>query len=193
MNLSGLFIIDSVFLGVGLAVDAFSVSVVNGLSEPGLHPLKAAKIASVFAFFQALMPMLGWSLTRLMLQHFVRLQKMVPYVSLLLLCYLGSKLILESVHARHSCFSQSALSGRDLLLQGIATSLDALSVGFAIAEYPFAQALPCSLIIAAVTFLICALGVMIGKRIGCRIAEKAKLLGGIVLVAIGIEIFLQNT
>ena len=192
MDLSGLFIINSIFLGVGLAIDAFSVSVVNGFSEPGIHPLKAAKIAVVFAFFQALMPMIGWFLTHLMLQHFVILQKFVPYISLFLLCFLGINMILESKKSEKKCNCSTPVNHSGLLAQGIATSLDALSVGFTIAEYPLMGAVSCALIIASVTFIICMAGVMLGKTIGCKLSGKAEILGGIVLILIGIEIFVKG-
>ena len=86
----------------------------------------------------------------------------------------------------------ACLSGKDLLLQGIATSIDALSVGFAIAEYALVPAFLASLIIAAVTFIICIGGLLIGRRAGTALSWKASVLGGCILVLIGIEIFLKN-
>ena len=191
MEMSDLFLINSLFLGVGLSMDAFSVSLVNGLSDPELHPLKAAKIALVFAFFQALMPMLGWIATHTMLYYFKTLQKIVPWISLLILSAIGAKMIRDS---KSPCTQeQRDLSGTQLLFQGIATSLDALSAGFAIGSYPFPQALVCVLVIALVTYAICFGGVLIGRTAGCRISANAQVLGGSVLILIGLQILLENT
>ena len=192
MDTSSLFIMNSVFLGVGLAADAFSVSVVNGLSQPGLHPLRTAKIATVFAFFQALMPMTGWVLTNFMLQYFTALQHLIPFISLVLLGCLGSKMIWNSKKSEEECTASTGVVGAGLLIQGIATSLDALSVGFAISEYALGSALLCSAIIAIVTFIICCIGVMIGETIGCRLSGKAEAFGGAILIAIGLEIFIKS-
>ena len=81
---------------------------------------------------------------------------------------------------------------RVLLIQGIATSIDALSVGFTIADYDWLMALICSLIIAAVTFVICMAGLVLGKKFGTKLSGKAEILGGVILIAIGVEIFLSN-
>ena len=87
---------------------------------------------------------------------------------------------------------QAAWAEGALLVQGIATSIDALSVGFTIAEYPASMAVICSLIIALVTFIICMAGLHLGKQFGTRFAGKASLLGGLILIGIGIEIFLKG-
>ena len=190
MEMSDLFLINSMFLGVGLSMDAFSVSLVNGLSDPELHPLKAAKIALVFAFFQALMPMLGWVATHTMLHYFTFLQKLIPWISLLILTVIGGKMIRDS---KADCpREQQELTGMTLLFQGVATSLDALSAGFAIGSYPCGQALVCVLVIALVTYAICFGGVLIGRTAGCRISANAQVLGGSVLILIGLEILLEH-
>ena len=192
MELPDFFLMNSILLGIGLAADAFSVSVVNGLNEPQLHPFKAAKIAFVFAFFQALMPLTGWMLTNYMLQYFTALQKLIPFISFILLSFLGSKLILESLKNENICNTSTGINGLGLIVQGLATSLDALTIGFTIAEYSPEHALLCSLIIAAVTFILCHIGVMIGKTVGCKLSGKAEILGGIILISIGVEIFIKS-
>ena len=190
MELSALFFVNSLFLGVGLSMDAFSVSLVNGLNEPGMDLKRAADIAFVFAGFQALMPLTGWALTHTMLQHFSILQRIIPFISLGLLTFIGGKMVFGTCsQEEQNC---GLLTWGALLIQGIATSVDALSVGFAIAEYGGASAFLCALIIAAVTFCICFVGVQLGKRAGCRFSGRAELLGGLVLIAIGIEIFLTH-
>ena len=192
MDIPSLLVMNSIFLGVGLSADAFSVSVINGLSQPGLHPLRAAKIAAIFAFFQALMPMTGWILTNFMLQYFTALQHLIPIISLVLLGCLGSKMIWDSKKSIEEYDTSTDVIGTSLLIQGIATSLDALSVGFAISEYALNSALLCSIIIAIITFIICYIGVMIGKSLGCKLTGKAEVFGGAILIAIGIEIFLKS-
>ena len=152
-------------------------------------------IAGVYAFFQFLMPMTGWACIHTIAVLFSAFRKMIPWIALGLLLYLGGKMILEGVQERNSGSDGGTgpcLSGKDLLLQGIATSIDALSVGFAIAEYALIPAFIASLIIAAVTFIICIGGLLIGRKAGTALSWKASVLGGCILVLIGIEIFLKN-
>ena len=186
MELSALFFINSSCLGVGLAMDAFSVSVVNGLNEPEMQKRTAVKIASVFAFFQFLMPVIGWFLTHAMVSCFLSLQKFIPFISLGLLLMIGGNMIRDSRKE-----GQLVIAGT-LFLQGIATSIDALSVGFTISQYRPMMALLSASIIAAVTFCICIAGVFLGRKAGCRCGNRAGFLGGAVLIAIGIEIFLSH-
>ena len=195
MSLNLVFILNSAALGVGLAMDAFSVSLANGLHEPRMPRERMCFIAGVYAFFQFLMPMTGWACIHTIAVLFSAFRKMIPWIALGLLLYLGGKMILEGVQERNSGSDGGTgpcLSGKDLLLQGIATSIDALSVGFAIAEYALVPAFLASLIIAAVTFVICIGGLLIGRRAGTALSWKASVLGGCILVLIGIEIFLKN-
>ena len=193
MNL--VFLLNSAALGVGLAMDAFSVSLANGLHEPRMPRERMCFIAGVYAFFQFIMPMTGWACVPTIVVLFSAFRKMIPWIALGLLLYLGGKMILEGIQERNSGSDGGTgpcLSGKDLLLQGIATSIDALSVGFAIAEYALVPAFLASLIIAAVTFVICIGGLLIGRRAGTALSWKASVLGGCILVLIGIEIFLKN-
>ena len=195
MSMSLVFFLNSAALGVGLAMDAFSVSLANGLHEPRMPRGRMCFIAGVYAFFQFLMPMTGWACIHTIAVLFSAFRKMIPWIALGLLLYLGGKMILEGVQERNSGSDGGTgpcLSGKDLLLQGIATSIDALSVGFAIAEYAVVPAFLASLIIAAVTFIICIGGLLIGRRAGTALSWKASGLGGCILVLIGIEIFLKN-
>lgn len=189
MNL--MFFINSVFLGVGLAMDAFSISLANGLGENKMRVRRMCAIAGVYAFFQFFMPMVGWICVHTVVGYFSKIQFLIPWVALLLLLYIGGKMIFESVSKKNSEEENPAsrLSPRVLLAQGVATSIDALSVGFTIAEYDLLAAISASLIIAAVTFLICVAGLEIGKKVGTRLSSKAGILGGAILILIGIEIF----
>lgn len=185
-----LFIANSLLLGVGLTMDAFSVSMANGLNEKNLPKRKTFLIAGTFAFFQALMPMLGWICVHTIIEIFSSFEKAIPYIALVLLAFLGVKMIVDAVKRNEE--EKIALSFGGLLVQGIATSIDALSVGFTIAEYNFLKALICSLIISSVTFSLCIVGVVIGKKFGDKLKNKASILGGVILILIGIEIFLTG-
>ncbi len=192
MNWSFTFFLRSVLLGAGLAMDAFSVSVANGLHEPKMKKSKALGIAAMFAFFQALMPMLGWVCIKTVVDYFAVFEKFIPWIALLLLLFIGGKMIIEAVKNKDDETETPKVGLWGLIVQGIATSIDALSVGFTIAEYNWLMALVCSLIIAVVTFFICVAGVYIGKKFGMRFSHKAEIAGGIILVLIGLEIFLTG-
>ncbi len=188
-----LFVFNSVLLGVGLAMDAFSVSMANGLNEPGMKQKKMCGIAGVFALFQALMPMIGWICVHTVVRYFAAFEKFIPWIALILLLYIGGKMLLDGIKNKEEAVEEmSGVGMAALLVQGVATSIDALSVGFTIADYGFAMALVCALIIAAVTFVICMAGLVIGKTFGTRLSNKAAILGGVILIFIGIEIFVTG-
>lgn len=192
MDWNFLFFVNSAFLGVGLAMDAFSVSLANGLNEPKMAKRKMGGIAGVFAVFQALMPLLGWICVHTILQYFKLFEKLIPWIALILLAFIGGKMLLEGLGQEQEEGQKKTLGPAGLLVQGVATSIDALSVGFTIAKYGFWMALACALIIAAVTFVICMIGLVLGKKFGTKLAGKASVLGGVILIAIGLEIFLTG-
>lgn len=187
-----LFILNSLLLGAGLAMDAFSVSLANGLNEPDMRPFKLTAIAGTFAFFQALMPLTGWICVKTVVGHFAKLSAAVPWIALLLLLYIGGEMLFEGLKPGNGSESTYRLTPKKLFIQGIATSIDALSVGFTIADHSAAMAAVCSLIIAGVTFIICLCGLMTGRKFGTHLSGKASVLGGIILIGIGIEIFVTN-
>ena len=218
MNVLGVnFFLNSVLLGVGLAMDAFSVSIANGLKEPHMKTPRMLVIAGVYAVFQFLMPVLGWIGVNFLTDIFTGFTKAVPWIALILLVYIGGKMIyegVESLRKKRATENKSddlgvvasdvegsavredeskavyAISYATLLTQGIATSIDALSTGFAIAEYDLAAALIAALIIAVVTFLICIAGVKLGRYFGMKLAGRATIVGGLILIFIGIKIWL---
>ena len=189
MGLVG-FMANSALLGVGLAMDAFSVSMANGLNDPGMGRGQRLRIAGTFAFFQFLMPMIGWVCVHTVVEYFAAFEKLIPWIALILLGWIGGKMLWEGIRGGDG--ESEALGGGTLLMQGVATSIDALSVGFTIAEYGLASALAASGIIALVTLAICLAGVHIGRRFGTRLAGRASALGGVILIAIGLEIFLKG-
>ena len=187
-----LFFVNSAMLGVGLAADAFSVSLANGMNETTMKKGRMAKVAGIFAGFQALMPLIGWVCVHTVLQYFQMFETLIPWIALLLLCYIGGKMLIEGIQNKEEETEVKALGIKELVIQGIATSIDALSVGFTIAEYGPLMAVVCALIIGVLTFFICFAGIGIGKISGTLFANKATILGGVILIVIGLEIFITG-
>lgn len=192
MNWSLLFFTNSILLGVGLAMDAFSVSLANGLNEPAMKKKRMGMIAGVFAVFQAIMPMIGWGCVHTILQYFKVFEKFIPWIALVLLLFIGGKMILEGIKNNEEELEETKVGMGALMLQGIATSIDALSVGFTIADYNVVMASVCAFIIAVVTFVICVVGLVIGKKFGTKISNRAAIFGGCILIVIGLEIFVKG-
>lgn len=192
MDWNFIFFANSVLLGIGLAMDAFSVSLANGLNEPDMKIGRGAFIAGIFAIFQGVMPMTGWTCVHTIAQYFKAFEKYIPWIALILLLYIGGKMLIEGIKGDGEDGEVKSLGIGALIIQGIATSIDALSVGFTIADYNAVMAFVSALIIAAVTFVICAAGLKIGKKVGTKISGKANILGGIILIGIGIEIFVSG-
>ena len=186
------FILNSILLGVGLAMDAFSVSLANGLNAPKLSRGMRLAIPFTFAAFQFLMPVIGWFCVHSIAETFVAVQPAIPWIALILLLFIGGKMLLDGIRGGGPEQEDVILKPGTLLVQGIATSIDALSVGFTIAEYGVLQALSASLIIAVVTFILCFFGLRIGQHFGTRFAGKASILGGLILIGIGLEIFITG-
>lgn len=192
MNWDFSFFLTSILLGVGLAMDAFSVSLANGLNEPNMKGGRMCGIAGVFSFFQFAMPMIGWVCVHTLVEMFSAFEKFIPWIALALLAYIGGKMLYEGIKNRDSEEEKPAVGFAALLVQGVATSIDALSVGFTISDYGTVDALVCCLLIAAVTFFICMGGLFLGKKFGTKLAGKASILGGAILIFIGLEIFITS-
>ncbi len=192
MNTGFMFFFNSLLLGVGLAMDAFSVSLANGLREPCMRRRRMCLMAGIFAVFQALMPLIGWVCVHTVVQYFQAFEKFIPWIALLLLCWIGGKMLWDSLHGEEECGCEGSLCLRQLLVQGVATSIDALSVGFTIANYNLGSALLAAFIIAVVTFILCMGGIYIGRKAGTKLAGKAGILGGVILILIGLEIFITS-
>ena len=187
MEWSFVFFLNSALLGVGLAMDAFSVSMANGLHDPRMSKGTMVKIAGTFGIFQAVMPMCVHTIVEL----FSSFEKFIPWIALALLGYIGGKMLVDGIKGEEA-EEAAELSAGALFMQGVATSIDALSVGFTISEYGWLMALAASLIIAVVTFFICMAGLHIGKKFGTKLSGKASILGGIILIGIGLEIFISG-
>ena len=194
-----MFFFNSILIGIGLAMDAFSVSLANGLNEPDMSKKKIFGIAGIFSVFQGFMPLIGWFCVHSIASAFSVFEKFIPWIALALLGYIGGKMLYEG-YKEYKCKNEGGtecpvpkkLGITALLVQGVATSIDALSVGFTISDYNTLQAVVCSLLIAAVTFAICAVGVFLGKKFGTALAGGSSMFGGAILIFIGLEIFITS-
>ncbi len=173
-------------------MDAFSVSLANGLGEPFMKRRKMCGISGIFAVFQFAMPMIGWVCVSTIAQYFAVFEKFIPWIALVLLCYIGGKMLYEGIHDKDGGEEKPPVGFAGLMVQGVATSIDALSVGFTIADYKTSEALLACLLIGAVTFTICYAGIIIGRKAGTKLAGKAGILGGAILIFIGLEIFIKS-
>lgn len=194
-------IVNSLLLGVGLAMDAFSVSIANGLEEPSMRKGRMCMIAGIYALFQFVMPLAGWFFVHSLTEMFRVFQPFIPWISLILLGWIGGKMIREGL-SRKTPGDEEAKKSDDkewkkltlgvLLAQGVATSIDALSVGFTISGYKVLPAAVSAVIIGVVTFFICAAGLAFGIKIGEKFSDKATVIGGLILIGIGIEIVIKS-
>ena len=192
MDWSFIFFFNSVLFGVGLAMDAFSVSLAAGLDEPHMSARRKCAIAGTFAGFQIAMPLAGWLCVHTIAERFTAFQKFIPWIALVLLLFIGGKMLWEGMSGAGAQEERPPMSFWSLMVMGVATSIDALSVGFTIAELPALMALVEALIIGAVTFVICIAGLELGRRLGMKLAGKSQILGGCILIAIGLEIFISG-
>ena len=220
MNMNLIFFIASILLGVGLAMDAFAISIANGISRPDARRRYAVKIAAVYAFFQFAMPMIGWVMVHEAVKALGAFNKLVPWIALALLTFLGGRMILEGIRcgkskadvcsdsdivknsnadvcskaavSKASETQPAELTGMTLFMQGVATSIDALSTGFTISSYGVKAGLVCSVIIAVVTWIMCFIGMRIGTKVGELFSAHATIVGGVILVIIGIEVFAKD-
>lgn len=215
----GVLIATSLLLGVGLAMDACAVSLTDGMNEPKMRAGKALLIAFTFAFFQAFMPMVGWTCVTLVVDSFAEFAKYVPYIAFALLAVIGGKMLYDGIkgvknernHTQNGLDAEQSVAEQDvntqnktnaaeltvwgLLIQAVATSIDALSTGFSLADIAGGNvwyALLSCAIIAAVTFAISVAAVFVGKKMGNKLGAKAEILGGAVLIAIGLEILIKG-
>lgn len=193
------FFFNTFLIGIGLAMDAFSVSLANGLNEPNMKKRKIFAIAAVFGIFQGLMPLIGWFCVHSVAEAFEVFEKFIPWIALGLLGFIGGKMLVEGIkeykcksEGNEKCPMPKALGVSALLLQAVATSIDALSVGFTISGYNLIQAIVCALLIAAITFGICFAGVILGKKFGTVLSGLSAIFGGSILIFIGLEIFITS-
>lgn len=186
-----MFFLSSIFLGIGLAMDACAVSMANTMNEPQMKMPKMCLVAGMFGIFQCVMPLIGFFVGHAILSV---IEKFIPWIALVLLGFIGGKMIYEGIKNRKDIENKTGkiLTFPALLVQAVATSIDALSVGFTIANYTILMAIICTVIVGVVTFLISLAGLFLGKKFGIKLGNEAQLIGGIILVLIGIEIFVKG-
>lgn len=194
-----LFFFNNILIAIGLAMDAFSVSLANGLNESDMSVKKSLGVAGIFGGFQGIMPLIGWFCIHNLAEIFDEFSKLIPWIAVILLGYIGGKMLYEGIKeykcrsdGGESCPIPSRLTLSAVLLQGIATSIDALSVGFTISNYNVIQAVVCAFLIAMITFGICFAGIHLGKRFGTVLSGKSSIFGGAILILIGLEIFITS-
>ncbi len=176
-----------VLIGVGLAMDAFAVSVCKGMAMR--HPTirQTVVVGLWFGGFQALMPVIGFHLGGALYDHISAYDHWVAFVLLLLI---GVNMVREGL-SDDGGEADASLGFRTMLLLSIATSIDALAVGISLAMTEGEILLPAA-IIGAVTFVLSACGIRLGSVFGDRMGSRAEILGGIILIAIGSKILLEH-
>ena len=188
------------FTALALSMDAFAVSVTKGMTIKNLTKGMGIKIAFYFGLFQGGMPLLGWVLG-ISFEKYIK--SIDHWIALILLSFLGFKMISEFIKSRKEEYtehelecsathSEEELSNKDLLILSIATSIDALAIGISFA-FLSTDIVSASISIAIVTFIMCIIGVILGNKIGDIFNGYAELVGGIILIFIGINIFNEHT
>lgn len=182
-------IFSIILISIGLAMDAFSVSVSEGIIIKKPRFFEASKVAMFFGVFQFIMPCLGFFLGSAFAKYITAFDH---YIAFALLGFIGGKMIYEAVWKKEEDGEiKNPLSFNTLLILAIATSIDALAVGvtFATVNVPVIFA---SAIIGVVTYAISLCGVYIGSKCGNLLGNKAEILGGVVLIGIGIKILIEH-
>lgn len=181
-------IIELLFIGIGLSMDAFAIAICKGLGMRKLNLKQGVVIALFFGGFQALMPMLGWLLGSQFEAYIVSVDHWIAFV---LLSFIGGKMIWDAVKGGDDGEGSYGFSIKELFLLSIATSIDALAVGvtFAFLRTPI---LSSAFIIGCTTFVISLAGVFIGHKFGSRFEKGAEITGGVMLILIGFKILLEH-
>lgn len=180
-------ILNALLLGSGLAMDASAVGMANGLIEPKMRKRKLILIATFFGVFQGLMPLLGYAFGYLFANL---ITSIVPYLALIILSILGIKMFIEGFKKEEE--KQEPISIKGILLQAIATSIDAFAVGVLYVATPFGESILTFIIITVTTFLFVVIAIILGKTIGNKLSQSALIFGGVVLILVGIKIFIET-
>ncbi|MGF7145005.1 putative Mn2+ efflux pump MntP [Anaerotaenia torta] len=187
-------LITLVLLALGLSADAFAVAITNGMCSSKITKQHAVATGLAFGFFQALMPVLGFILGRTFSDFVCRFQH---WIALILLGAIGINMLVDtfkewkSAGTVSACSTRNIFSVKNLLIQAVATSIDALAAGVSIAVLNI-HILYAALLIGLITFVLCTAGVYIGKSFGSLLGLRAKVAGGVVLLFIGLKIFTEN-
>lgn len=181
-------IIEIALIGVGLAMDAFAVSICKGLAMRRMNYKKAIIIAAFFGVFQALMPALGYVLGTTFANKIVAIDHWIAFI---LLALIGANMIKEALSSDDDGCQDDSLRLGDLIMLSIATSIDALAVGITFAFFNVSLLLSVSMI-GIITFIICVIGVKVGNVFGEKYKSKAELAGGLILIVMGAKILIDH-
>jgi putative Mn2+ efflux pump MntP len=179
--------ITILLIALGLAMDSFSVAIANGLVAKTFKTAKALRIAAFFGFFQATMLIIGWYAGIHVLDL---ISDYDHWIAFFLLTVIGSRMIYESARKKTARLV-SSLSIKVLLVLSVATSIDALAVGLSLSLLNVSAAVP-AIITGVVTFVLSFLGVYLGGRFGFILKNRMESLGGLILIAIGLQILLEH-
>lgn len=181
-------IIEIIILSIGLAMDATAVSMTNGMNDTKIKIKKIVLIGLTFGIFQAIMPLLGYLFGTLFVEF---IEQIDHWIALLLLGFLGFQMLREGLSKKDEEEKVKELGIKMLFLQGVATSIDALAVGISFASLRV-NIVYAVLSIGVITTMLSIIGVLIGKKFGDLLNNKASILGGIILISIGIKIFIEH-
>jgi len=180
-----------ILIALGLATDAFAVSLSNGMCARKVTKKTVFATAFTFGFFQAIMPVMGYLLGCSFSEIVRRFQH---WVALLLLGAIGINMLVDAIKDQRnpeSCSIKEIFTVQNLLMQGIATSIDALAIGVSFAVMNV-NIITSALVIGIITFVCCSFGVYIGRKFGSLLGIRARLFGGILLILIGLRIFMEH-
>ena len=175
-------------LAIGLAMDAFAVSVCKGLKMKEIDYKYATLIAAFFGIFQAGMPLIGWALGKQFEKYITNIDH---WIAFLLLTFIGGKMIVEAFQGNEEDDGDIKYDMKEIVMLAVATSIDALAVGITFAFLQIKIVMPV-LMIGSITFVLSVFGVMVGNRFGAKYKSKAELAGGIILVFIGLKILFEH-
>ena len=183
--------LETIFLAMGLAMDASCVSMTNAMSEKNMNWLKAILITLLFGIFQAVMPMIGYFIGGVFSKF---LLNFIPLIALVLLTALGLKAIIETIIEKKKGkeIIEKRIGIAEIFMQALATSIDALSVGVLFIEKSAGKAMLAFGVIGAITWALSFIAFILGKKFGKLLKNKASIVGGIVLIIVGLNIFLQS-
>ena len=181
-------IIEIALIGVGLAMDAFAVSICKGLAMRRMNYKKDIIIAAFFGVFQALMPALGYVLGTTFANKIAAIDHWIAFI---LLALIGANMIKEALSSDDDECQDDSLRLGDLIMLSIATSIDALAVGITFAFFNVSLLLSVSMI-GIITFIICVIGVKVGNVFGEKYKSKAELAGGLILIVMGAKILIDH-
>lgn len=185
-------IINSFLLALGLGVDSFSISLVNGISYPSNNKKNQLVQSLIFGICQSIMPFTGYILLVYFSNKLTIITTISPYISLVLLSYLGIKLIFESFKNEDIKEKNDKLTISTLILQGVATSIDAVSCSFSMINLSMFEAVLEIIIIGIITVILSYIALNLGKEIGKKVEKYSQIIGGVILILIGIILFIKR-